>query len=66
MKSIITNAHVTVNGNGIFEQMQYTVSNIIVFTDTPGNIEASRATVISAVKSVFEGRTVEVVFEFEK
>lgn len=64
--SIITDAHVTVNGSGIFEQMSYTVPNIIVFTDTPANIESSRKTVISAVAAVFEGCEITVEFDFEK
>lgn len=62
MNSIITNAHVTVNGNEI---LSYTVPSIIVFTDTPADIETARKTVSDAVKTVFDC-PVTVVFEFEK
>ena len=64
--SIITNASVIVAANEFYEEIRYTVPSIIVFTDTPEGIETARATVVSAVKAVFEGRTVTVEFEFEK
>lgn len=63
MNSIITNAHVTVAANEFYDTLRYTVPDIIVFTD---DVETARTNVVSAVESVFEGRTVTVTFEFEK
>lgn len=62
---ITTNAHVTVEGNELFDPMSYTVPNILVFTDAPEDIETARRIVMQAVQMVFQ-RPVTVTFDFEK